>query len=157
MPPEIGDPAPDFALPLKPGEAPLRLSDYRGQRKVVLLFFPLAFSSTCTEEMCAVAESYGRWTELDAEVVGISVDSPFVNRRFAEECACPFPVVSDFNREASEAYGVLYRDYHGLRGVSKRAAFVVDREGRVAYAWVSDDASRLPPFAEIREAARSAD
>lgn len=157
MPPEIGDPAPDFALPLKPGEAPLRLGDYRGRRKVVLLFFPLAFSSTCTEEMCAVAEDYDRWTGFDAEVVGISVDSPFVNQRFAEECGCPFPVVSDFNREASAAYGVLQPDYHGLKGVSKRAAFVVDREGRIAYAWVSDDAGRLPPFEEIREAVRSAD
>ncbi|NIU30394.1 MAG: redoxin domain-containing protein [Gemmatimonadetes bacterium] len=157
MPPSPGQRAPEIALPVKPGEAPLRLSDYRGERRVVVLFFPLAFSGTCTEEMRAAADGYDRWTELDAEIVGISVDSPFVNQRFAEECGCPFPVLSDFNREASRDYDVLYEDYHGLEGVSKRAAFVVDREGRIAYAWVSDDASRLPPFEEIREALREAD
>lgn len=147
-----GDRAPDFVLPLRPGEAPLRLSDYIGQRPVVLLFFPLAFSGTCTEELCRVAEDYGEWTALDAEVVGISVDSPYANQRFAREIDCPFPIVSDFNREASEAYGVLYQDYFGLKGVSKRAAFVVDRDGEVAYRWVSEDSGVLPPFGEIRDA-----
>jgi len=147
-----GEPAPDFALPLVPGEAPLRLSDYRGERAVVLLFFPLAFSPVCTEELCTVAEQYDRWTELEAEVVGISVDSPFVNRRFAEEWGIPFPVVSDFNREVSGRYDVLYEEFYGLEGVSKRAAFVVDREGRIAYAWVTDDAGELPPLDAVREA-----
>ena len=150
----VGSPAPDFALPYRPKEAPLRLSDYRGEKPVVLLFFPLAFSSTCTEEMCLVGETYDRWEEVGAEVLGISVDSPFVNRRFAEETGAPFPILSDFNRTASRAYDVLYEDYYGLEGVSKRAAFVVDREGRVAYAWVSEDAGVLPPLDEIRDSVR---
>ncbi|RMH21123.1 MAG: peroxiredoxin [Gemmatimonadetes bacterium] len=151
-----GTPAPDFELPLKPGEAPLRLSDYRGERPVVLLFFPLAFSSTCTKEMCAVAEDYGAWQELGAEVIGVSVDSPFVNQKFAAECGAPFPIVSDFNRAASRAYDVLYEEFYGLEGVSKRAAFVIDREGIVRYAWVSDDAGVMPDLDAVREAVRAA-
>ncbi len=155
MPLTEGQKAPDFALPLEPGEAPLRLSDYRDQKPVVLLFFPLAFSSTCTREMKLVAEDYDRWRSLDAEVVGISVDSPFVNRKFAEETGAPFPIVSDFNREATDAYDVRYEDFYGLVGVSKRAAFVVDRQGEIAYSWCAEDASRLPPFDEIREAVKA--
>jgi len=150
MPLVPGDYAPDFALPLKPGEAPLRLSDYRGERTVVLLFFPLAFSSVCTAEICSVAEDQGAWSELDASVVGISVDSIFVNQRFAAECNAAFPIVSDFNREVVTAYGVRDDDFFGLRGVAKRSVFVVDPEGKVAYAWVSDDADVLPDFQEIK-------
>lgn len=156
MPLTKGDPAPAFALPLKPGEAPLRLGDYRGQKPVVLLFFPLAFSETCTKEMRLVAEDYDSWRALDAEVVGISVDSPFVNQRFAEETGAPFPILSDFNRTATDAYDVRDDDFYGLEGVSKRAAFVVDRDGEIAYAWCSDDASDLPPFDEVREAVAGA-
>lgn len=152
MPLSEGETAPDFALPLEPGEAPLRLSDYRDQKPVVLLFFPLAFSGVCTKEMRLVAEDYDRWRSLDAEVVGVSVDSPFVNRKFAEETGAPFPIVSDFNREATDAYGVRDDDFYGLEGVSKRAAFVVDREGEIAYAWCSDDASVLPDFDAIEAA-----
>ncbi len=112
---------------------------------MVLLFFPLAFSGVCTEELCRVAEDWSRWEELGASVLGISVDSPFVNRRFAEETKVPFPLLSDFNKDASSAYGVLYPDYFGLQGVSKRSAFVVDRDGKIGYAWVSEDADVLPP------------
>lgn len=150
MPLDVGDQAPGFALPLKPGEAPLRLSDYVGERPVVLLFFPLAFSSVCTKEMRLVAEDYDRWKALDAEVIGISVDSPFVNQRFAQEVEAPFPILSDFNREATDAYGVRNPDFFGLEGVSNRSAFVVDREGKIRYAWMSEDASVLPDLEEIR-------
>lgn len=152
----VGDAAPEFALPLEPGEAPLRLSDYIGERPVVLLFFPLAFSDVCSEEMRRVAADYDRLHELGAEVIGISVDSPFVNRRFADECAVPFPIVSDFNRQAVEAYGVRNDDFYGLEGVANRSAFVIDRDGRVAYAWTSDDASVLPDLDEIRRAVEAA-
>lgn len=152
VPLSVGEPAPDFALPLKPGEAPLRLSDYRGEQPVVLLFFPLAFSGVCTEEMRRVADDYARWRELGAEVIGVSVDSPFVNQRFAEECDLPFPLVSDFNRQAVEAYGVRNEDFFGLEGVANRSAFVIDREGTVAYSWMSRDASVLPDLEEIGRA-----
>jgi peroxiredoxin len=119
---------------------------------VVLLFFPLAFSGVCTAELCHMADDWSRWERVGARVLGISVDSPFVNRRFAEETGVPFPLLSDFNKEASQAYGVLYPDFFGLRGVSKRAVFVVDGEGVVAYSWVAEDADLLPPLDEVLEA-----
>lgn len=152
----VGSEAPEFELPLKPGEAPLRLADYRGEKVVVLLFFPLAFSSVCTDEMCSVAEDYGRWKEMDAEVIGISVDSPFANQKFAEECGATFPIVSDFNREAVRAYDVLNEDYYGLQGVAYRSAFVVARDGTIVYAWETEDASVMPDFEAILEAVEGA-
>jgi len=154
MPLDPGTPAPAFELTLVPGEAPLRLEDYRGTRSVVLLFFPLAFSSVCTKEMKWIAQEYDRWRTLDAEVIGISVDSAFVNRKFAAELEAPFPIVSDFNKEATTAYGVRNDDYYGMRGVSNRSAFVVDRSGLIAYSWMSEDDGRLPPFDEIEAAVR---
>lgn len=147
----VGTPAPDFSLPPQPGPDRVTLAELRG-RPVVLLFFPLAFSEACTEEMCTVAEDWSRWQEIGATVLGISVDSPFVTRKFAQETGVPFPLLSDFNKDAASAYGVLDPDYYGLLGVAKRAAFVVDREGRIAYAWVTEDSSVLPPFDEIRAA-----
>lgn len=152
----VGTEAPEFELPLKPGEAPLRLEDYRGEKVVVLLFFPLAFSSVCTDEMCSVAEDYGRWKEMGAEVIGISVDSPFANQKFAEECGATFPIVSDFNREAAKAYDVLNEDYYGLQGVAYRSAFVVARDGTIVYAWETEDASVMPAFEEILKAVEGA-
>ena len=146
---DVGAVAPDFELLVKLGEPPIRLADYQGEKPVVLLFFPLAFSSVCTTEMCAVAENYSAWQELNAEVIGISVDSPFVNQKFAEDCDAPFPIVSDFNKTASEAYGVLYEEFAGLKGVSKRAAFVVGSDGRISYAWVSEDPAIMPDFDAI--------
>lgn len=150
MPLSVGDRAPEFELHHEPKAAPVRLADFLEKGPVVLLFFPLAFSSTCTEEMCTVAEDYGAWEAVDAQVLGISVDSPWVNVRFARECGATFPILSDFNRTASRAYDVLYEEFYGLEGVSKRAAFVVDRAGRIAYAWVRDDAGIMPPLEEIR-------
>ncbi len=152
---QVGDIAPDFRLFQRPKEPPVRLSDYRG-RTLVILFFPLAFSSTCTEEICGVAEDYGLYESLGAQVLGISVDSPWVNQRFAEACNAPFPVLSDFNREASAAYGVLREELYGLKGVSNRAAFVVSRDGRVVFAWMDENPSVLPPFRRIKEAVREA-
>ncbi|HET6638023.1 MAG TPA: redoxin domain-containing protein, partial [Gemmatimonadota bacterium] len=117
---------------------------------------PLAFSSVCTEEMCAVRDDWSAWTELEADVFGISVDSPFVTRRFREELGLPFPLLSDFNHDVGAAYGVLYEDYFGLRGVARRAAFVVGTDGRIAYAWVSERDDVLPDFGEVKAAVRDA-
>lgn len=147
-----GTPAPDFALTLKPGEAPLRLGDYRGEKPVVLLFFPLAFSAVCTTELDEVCSDYDRWSKLDAVVIGVSIDSAFVNQRFAEELGARFPIVSDFNKEAATSYGVLNNDYYGMRGVANRSAFVIDRRGVIAYSWMSEDPSILPPFNDIEAA-----
>ncbi|NNF26896.1 MAG: redoxin domain-containing protein, partial [Gemmatimonadetes bacterium] len=121
----VGASAPDFQLSRKIGEPPFRLSDQRG-KPVVVLFFPLAFSGVCTKEICQVRDEWDLWRELDAVVVAISVDSAFTNHRFAQETKAPFPVLSDFNREACTAYGVRNDDYFGMRGVAQRSAFVVD-------------------------------
>jgi peroxiredoxin len=150
-----GDSAPGFALPAAPGEV-VDVGARIGERPIVILFFPLAFSSVCTEEMCAVRDDWSAWTELEADVFGISVDSPFVTRRFREELGLPFPLLSDFNHDVGAAYGVLYEDYFGLRGVARRAAFVVGTGGRIAYAWVSERDDVLPDFGEVKAAVRDA-
>lgn len=155
MPLRVGDPAPDFSLPAAPSPERVTLSSFRGEKNVVVLFIPLAFSAVCTDEMCRLAEDYGRWTGLDAEVLGISVDSPFITRKFAQDMGLPFPILSDFNKEAMTAWDVMYEDFFGLRGVAKRSAFVVDRDGIVRYAWVTDDSEELPDFDAIREAAEA--
>lgn len=152
MPLTVGDRAPDFSLPPAPGPDLVSLSSFRGRENVVLLFFPLAFSSVCTDEICAMAENLQRWSGLNARVLGLSVDSPFVVQKFARETGAGFPILSDFNKEAMTAYDVVYDDFFGLRGVAKRSAFVVDRDGVIRYAWVTDDADELPDFQEIRAA-----
>jgi peroxiredoxin len=152
MPLHVGDLAPDFSLPPAPGPNFVTLSSFRGEKNVVILFFPLAFSSVCTEEMCAAADGHTAWAALDAEVIGVSADSPFVTQRFAAETGAPFPIVSDFNKEAMRAFGVMYDDYFGLRGVAKRAVFVVDKAGHIRYAWVAEDDGVLPDFGEIEAA-----
>ena len=149
----VGTVAPDFTLTRRIGEDPVRLSDYRGERAVVVLFFPLAFSGVCTDEMCHVAETYDRWQTLNAEILGISIDSPWVNARFAEETGAPFPILSDFNKETSAGYGVLNDNFFGMRGVADRSAFLIDRDGVIRYAWTSADADLMPPFDEIEKAA----
>lgn len=146
-----GDRAPAFALPAAPGEV-VDVGRTLGERPVVLLFFPLAFSSVCTSEMCAVRDDWDRWEELGAEVYAISVDSPFVARKFREEHGLPFPVLSDFNKEVSRRYGVLYEEYFGLRGVARRAAFVVGSKGLVVYDWVSERDDVEPDYEALRDA-----
>ena len=145
----VGVPAPDFALPRKIGEPLFRLSDQRG-RPVVVLFFPLAFSGVCTKELCLVRDEWDEWARLDAVVVAISVDSAFTNHRFAQETGAPFPVLSDFNREACSAYGVRNDDYFGMRGVAHRSAFVVDGEGLIRHVWTEIEDGTLPDFEELR-------
>lgn len=147
---KAGSPAPDFALTWKIGDPPLRRSAYQEGRPLVILFFPLAFSSVCTAEICGVAEDWAVWRDLDARVVGISVDSPFVLARFAEETGAEFPLLSDFNKTAAASFGVLNRDYFGMDGVADRAAFVVDGDGLIRFAWTDPDDSVLPDFERIR-------
>lgn len=151
----IGDRAPDFSLPPAPGPARVSLSELNEGSPVLVLFFPLAFSGVCTDEMCAVVDDWSSWSELDVEIVGISVDSPFVTRKFREDTGVPFPLLSDFNQETVAAYDVQYADFFGLRGVAKRAAFVIDREGIVRWVWVTEDADVIPDFTEVKKAVRS--
>ncbi|MEM7050398.1 MAG: redoxin domain-containing protein [Acidobacteriota bacterium] len=148
---QVGQTAPDFSLVRNPGENPVSLSDFGGQKNVVLLFFPLAWSSVCTAELCSTRDSYQQYGDLDAEVVGISVDSPFALQAWSREQSFPFPLLSDFNKDVSKSYGALFEDLMGFRGVSKRAAFVIDKSGVVRYAEVLESAGDQPNFDAIRE------
>jgi len=150
----IGSIAPDFTLKTKNAEGlhDISLSAHKGKEKVVLLFFPLAFTSVCTEELCSIRDTLQQYTGLNAKVYSISVDSPFTLEVFGREQNLNFPLLSDFNKEVSSAYGVLFEDLLGFKGVSKRAAFVVDTDGKVVYAESSDDPKKLPDFGAIQKA-----
>ncbi len=145
-----GSVAPDFELTWKIGGPPIALREYQRGRPLVLLFFPLAFSSVCTAEICAVAEDWSAWNDLDVRIVGISVDSPFVLARFAEETGAEFPLLSDFNKTVSGSYGVLNRDYFGMDGVADRSVFLIDGAGVIRYAWSDPDDSVLPDLDRVR-------
>lgn len=149
--------APDFTLKTKNAEGlhDVRLSDNYGKQKTVLLFFPLAFTSVCMEEMCSVSSSIQDYADLNAAVYGISVDSPFALEKMAEVDALKFPLLSDFNKEVAAAYDVLYPDLLGFKGVAKRSAFVVDENGTIIYAESSDDPKQLPDFDAIKAALKS--
>lgn len=157
MPLKPGDAAPEVALPSHDLET-VSLAEHRGDHPLVVLFFPAAFTSTCTEELCSVGEDLGAYRDLGARVVAVSVDSPWALERFRTECGVDFPFLSDFNREATRAFGVLRESPlgPGLLGVSDRAAFVIGRDDRIAYAWHSTNPGLLPPFEEIKEAVREA-
>lgn len=149
-----GSKAPDFTLKSKNDEglADVTLSENYGKTATVLLFFPLAFTSVCESEMCSIRDSLDEYSKLDAQVYGISVDSPFAQAAFAKANGLNFPLLSDFNKEVSSAYDVLFSDLLGLKGVSKRSAFVISKEGEVVYAESSDDPKQLPNFDAIKAA-----
>lgn len=144
----VGDKAPSFTL--KDTQLnDVSLSDYKGQN-VLVLFFPLAFTGVCTAELCSMRDDSEKYNNLNAQILAISVDSPFVLDRFKAENNFNFPVLSDFNKEVSRAYDALYEEFvAGLKGVSKRSAFVIDKEGNVKYAEVLENAKNLPNFGEI--------
>ena len=146
----IGEDAPDFSLQNTEGEK-VRLSDFRGKKNIVLLFFPLAFSSVCTNEMHTIRDNMKLYSSLDAKVIAISVDSFFSLREFKKAENINFTLLSDFNKEASKKYNALYDDYYGMQGVSKRAAFLISREGEVVYSEVLEDSRELPDFDAIQK------
>lgn len=150
----IGTQAPDFTLKTKnaDGLADVSLSDNLGKKKTVLLFFPLAFTSVCMKEMCDVSDSITAYNDLNAAVYGISVDSPFAQEEMAKVDGLKFPLLSDFNKEVSAAYDVIYADLLGFKGVSKRSAFVIDENGVITYSESSDDPHDLPNFDAIKAA-----
>jgi len=145
----IGDLAPDFSLYNTEKEL-VQLSQLKGS-PVVLLFFPLAFTSTCTAELCAVRDDIANYQQLNAKVFGISVDSIFSLKKFQEEQHLNFPLLSDFNKTASAEYDSLYESFVlDMKGVSKRSAFVIDAEGVVRYAEVLEKASDIPDLKAIQ-------
>jgi len=148
---EKGQKAPDFSL-YDSDKNKVSLSDLQG-RNVVLLFFPLAFTSVCTAELCSVRDNLSRYDQLNAEVFGISVDSLHTLKRFKQDQQLNFRLLSDFNKEVSAVYGCLYDNFSfDMRGVSKRAAFVIDSDGIVQYAEVLENAGNQPDFAAIQSA-----
>lgn len=147
---KAGDKAPLFTLHASDTKE-VSLSDYAG-RNVVVLFFPLAFTGVCTEELCTMRDALAEFNELDTDVVAISVDSPFTLAKFKELEKLNFPLLSDFNKEISRQYGSLYDTFaFGMEGVSKRSAFVVDKAGVIRYAEVLESAGDLPDFGAVRK------
>lgn len=146
----IGDKAPDFSL-FNTEKQAVTLSELKGQN-VVLLFFPLAFTSTCTAELCGVRDDIANYSKLDAKVYGISVDSLFSLGKFKEEQGLNFDLLSDFNKTASTDYGSLYDSFVlGMNGVSKRSAFVVDKEGIIRYVEVLESAGDIPNLDAVKQ------
>ncbi len=145
----VGDIAPDFTL-YNSDKTPTSLSDLKG-KNVVLLFFPLAFSSVCTAELCAVRDNLSIYNKANAAVLGISIDSVFVLKEFAEDQQINFSLLSDFNKEVSAGYGVLYDTFPAfeMKGVSKRAAFVVDKEGIIQHSEICASPGDQPDFDAI--------
>ena len=150
---QVGESAPAFTLK-NTDLAEVSLADFSG-RKVVLLFVPLAFSGPCTQELCDISAGINAYDDLGAQVLGISVDSPFSLKAWAEKEGITIPLLSDFNKEVSAAYGAQFEDLLGFKGVAKRSAFVVDGAGVVRYASVSDDPKQLPDFEAIKACLQS--
>lgn len=145
-----GQSAPDFRL-YNTNKEEVSLRDYAG-KPVVLLFFPMAFTSVCTAELCAVRDAMATYNELNAEVLGISVDSLFTLKRFQDEQQLNFPLLSDFNKEVSQAYGAYYETFaFGMKGVSKRSAFVVDPGGVIRYAEILENAGDQPNLSAVQQ------
>jgi peroxiredoxin len=143
-----GQSAPDFTL-YDTDKQPVKLSDQKG-KKVVLLFFPAAFTSTCTKELCTFRDNLSRYNDMNAQVYGISVDMPYSLKVYKEQQNLNFPLLSDFNKEASTAYDTIYENWAmGMKGVAKRSAFVIDKEGKIAYAEVLENASLEPDYEAI--------
>lgn len=151
---KIGDKAPDFTL--RDNEKnKVTLSEQRG-KNVVLLFYPLAFTSTCTRELCYMRDNLATYNNLNAQVYGISVDSLYAQDKFKKEQNINFPLLSDFNKEVSKAYDTIYEQFsNDMKGVSKRSAFVIDKEGIVRYAEVLENASDIPNFDAIQRCLES--
>jgi peroxiredoxin len=145
---QVGAKAPAFTL-VDTERNQVSLESFAG-KKVLLLFFPFAFTGVCTKELCSVRDNIAFYNNADAVVLGISVDSPFTLAKFKEEQGLNFPLLSDFNKEVSAAYGSLYEEFIGwMKGVSKRSAFVIDAQGIVTYAEVLENAGEVPNFEAI--------
>ena len=157
MPLTVGTKAPDFTLSTKTADGPkhVKLSDNFGKKNTLLLFFPMAFTGTCTEEMCSVGNGLGEYTGLNSEVYGISGDNPFAQAAWAEKEKIKVTLLSDYEHRTAKEYGVVYDSFLpqknlGMSGVPKRSAFIVDKNGVIQYAESNDDPGKLPSFDKIK-------
>jgi peroxiredoxin len=149
-----GSKAPDFNLKSKQpsGLVDVKLSNNFGKKNTVVLFFPLAFTSVCTKEMCDVTSGINAYSSMNADVIGISVDSPFAQEAWAQKEKIGITLASDLNKETAKAYGTLLPDLLGLGAVSARAAFVVDKTGVIRYSEQTPTPKDLPNFDAIKDA-----
>lgn len=152
MPLSVGTKAPDFALKSKKGDAvtEVTLSANAGKKNTVVLFFPLAFTGVCTQEMCDVSQGINSYGDLGADVIAISVDSPFAQAAWAQKENISVTLASDLNKTTAKAYGVLLDDLGGLGSAAARAAFVVDKNGVIQYAEQTPSPKELPNFEAIK-------
>lgn len=147
----VGQKAPDFQLPDQDKNT-VTLSSLKG-KNVVLLFFPAAFTGTCTKELCQTRDELFFYNGLNAQVFGISVDMPFTLAKFKTDNNLTFPLLSDFNKDAITAYGCIYDNWIlGLKGVAKRSSFVIDKDGVIRFAQILENASDYPDFDGIKKA-----
>ncbi len=147
---QSGDKAPDFALRAS-DKSMVKLSEHR-EKNVLLLFYPFAFTGVCTKELCFMRDSLAQYNDLDAQILAISVDSPYTLAKWKAEEGFNFPLLSDFNKTVSKKYDSLYKEFAmGLKGVSKRSAFVIDKKGIIQYAEVLENAGEIPNFEAINK------
>jgi len=148
---EIGQKCPDFQLPDQ-NRTQRSLKDFTG-KKTVLAFFPGAFTSVCTKELCTFRDSMQEFSNVQGQVVGVSVNDPFTNKAFADQNRLEFPILSDYNREAVKRFNTFHSDFAGLKGytAAKRAVFILDNAGTIRYKWVSDDPMKEPNYEEIKK------
>src|ERR1700746_110358 len=157
MPLAVGTKAPDFTLSTKTADGPnqIKLSDNLGKTNTLLLFFPMAVTGTCTTEMWEVSAGLNAYTTLNATVYGISGDNPFAQEAWAQKEKITVPLLSDYEHKVAKTYGVMYDSFLpqmnlGMGGVSKRSAFIIDKNGVIQYAESNDDARQLPNFDKIK-------
>lgn len=146
----VGSRAPDFELAGTVDEK-VRLSSQLENGPILLLFYPLDWSPVCTSELCSLNADFNDYAGLGVSVFAISIDSIFSHKAFAAHHKIEIPLLSDFNKSVAQDYGVLYPELMGLKGVAKRSAFLLDTEGIVRYAWVTEDPSQMPDFTEIKQ------
>lgn len=147
----IGQPAPNFTI-IDSDKNKVSLSDFKG-KNVMLLFFPAAFSGTCTKEMCSATDELAFYNDMNAQVLGISVDLPFSLAKFKELNKISFPLLSDFNKEVVQSYGVMYAEWiAGLKGVAKRSVVILDKEGIVRYVQILEVGGDMPDFDAAKKA-----
>jgi len=148
---DVGAKAPDFTLPNQDRE-PVTLSEQLKSGPVVLAFFPAAFSGVCQKEMCTFRDSASALNNVNAKVLGVSVDTFFALKAWGDANNLNFPLLSDFNKDVIAKYGVVNPDMIGLKDIAKRATFVIDRNGTIVYREILDDARNEPDYGKVREA-----
>lgn len=154
MPLSVGSKAPDFTLKTKTAEGlkDIKLSDNFGKKQTVLLFYPLAFTGTCTQEMCDITSGLDQYSTLGAEVYGISVDSPFANDAWAQQHKIGITLLSDLNKTVTKAYDVVFPGLAGIGDTSARAAFVIGKDGVIKYSEQTATPKDLPDFTAVKAA-----